>query len=592
MTHCVEWLINRVLRGGAFWLALAVVAALPAHAQDERILDYHSEIRIQADASVEVTEHITVRSLQRNIRRGIYRDFPTRYRDRFGNRVKVDFEVIEVLRDGEPEPWFTENVSNGVRVNSGDDSLLPGPGEYTFSIRYRTSRQLGFFDEHDELYWNVTGLGWAFPIDRARAEVHLPEPVPAEQLRLDSYTGPKGATGSHAEVSRAPGVARFETTKPLRRNEGLTIAVGFPKGIVEEPTRLERFGWLLFDNRGVLVLLFGLAGISIFYFRSWQSKGRGPEAGVIFARYEPPEGYSPAGLRYLMRESYDHRCFAADLVEMGVKGMLTIEREESSSMFSKDQWTLVRGPNEPGADDPPTQHALHPKLFSAEDRLELKSSNATQVQAAQLAHSKAATDRYKGRYINPNTRTLVIGWLASIAIAGLAFLVSGGNGVPVMIVLAIALALVNILFTKLMPAPTEEGRRLLDHVEGLKLYLSVAESDDLKTLEHRNQDEPSLTPERFEALLPYALALDVEEAWTGKFTSAVGEAVAEQARRRMGWYTGSGAAAGGLGAMSSSLGQSLSSTISSSSTPPGSSSGGGGGGSSGGGGGGGGGGGR
>jgi uncharacterized membrane protein len=89
---------------------------------------------------------------------------------------------------------------------------------------------------------------------------------------------------------------------------------------------------------------------------------------------------------------------------------------------------------------------------------------------------------------------------------------------------------------------------------------------------------------RYEALLPYALALDVEDAWTRKFTLAVGAAAAAAAAGGMQWYSGRGT---DLSRVSRSLGETLSRQIASSATPPGSSSGGGGGGSSGGGGGGG-----
>ena len=134
-------------------------------AAQERILSYESEVEVLADGTVEVTERITVRAEGRQIRRGIYRDFPTRYRDRYGNRVRVGFEVVGVERDGRPEEWFTERLSNGVRITTGGDALLPVPAEYTFTLRYRTTRQLGFFEEHDELYWNAIGTGWVFPIE-------------------------------------------------------------------------------------------------------------------------------------------------------------------------------------------------------------------------------------------------------------------------------------------------------------------------------------------------------------------------------------------------------------------------------------------
>lgn len=570
------------------WLATTV----QGQPDEERILDYHSHIEIQADASVIVNETITVRSLQRQIRRGIYRDFPTRYRDRFGNRVRVDFEVLEVLRDGQSEPWFTESLSNGVRVNTGDDRVLPGAGDYTFTIRYRTTRQLGFFEEHDELYWNVTGLGWDFRIDQASAEVHLPESVPSDRIRLDSYTGPAGSKSSHARaVSPGPGVAHFETTQPLPRGHGLTIAVGFPKGIVAEPSGRDRFIWLLVDNRALIVLLLGSIGILVFYWRAWLTKGRGPAPGVIIAQYEPPASYSPAGLRYVVKERYDQGAFTADLVALATKGLVTIERDKR---FFGDRWSLNRS-DQPEIDDlPPSEAALLKALFAQGKRVELKKSNKTaeRMQAVLKAHRKAIHDRYQGRYIEPNHATVIAGWSLSILLAVVTLLLAGGSAMAFIIIGLVGLVFVNVIFTFLMPAPTEEGRKLRDHAEGLKRYLSVAEKEELSRLEMPQADAPELTPQRYEFLLPFAMSLNVESAWTDKFTRAVGQSVAEQTQRNMRWYTGSGAATGSLSAMSSSLSKGLSSSISSASSPPGSSSGGGGGGSSGGGGGGGGGGGR
>ncbi len=580
------WFIGLALFAGCHTFGVTL-----AHgSNDERILSYHSDIAIHADGSVQVTETVVVRSLQQQIRRGIYRDFPTRYRDRGNNRVVVDFKVIEVLRDGQPEPWFTESRRNGVRLNTGDDNFLPGPGEYTFTIRYRTNRQLGFFDDFDEFYWNVTGLGWAFPIDHASATVRLPGPVDEADLRIDHYTGSEGSDASHARATVAgPGRVQVETGQPLGPQEGLTVAVGFPKGLVEEPTPGQRAGWFLNDNRGVLILLLGSIPLMIFFLRSWLSKGRGPQAGVIIARYEPPASYSPAGLRYVQRKTYDQRCFSADLIELGVRGLIRIEHDKKSR-FSEN-WRIERVENAVTADLPPSQSALLPKLFSAGPTLEFKPVNASLVQAAMVAQSKALSERYKGRYINMNIPTIVVGWVLTAVMITLALVMAGDIGLG-LILSVCALLLVALLFTAMMPAPTEEGRRLLDHIEGLKLYLSVAEKQDLAGLKKPDEQTPDLTPERFEAFLPYAVALDVEDAWTGKFSSVVGQAVAQQTQSRMRWYTGTGASVAGIGAVSQSLGKGLSSSIASSSSPPGSSSGGGGGGFSGGGGGGGGGGGR
>src|SRR5690625_3902649 len=126
-----------------FLLLLLLSAPLMAN---ERILYFHADIYVLPNGELEVTETIKVHAQGDRIRRGIYRDFPTRYRDRLGNQVVVDFEPLSVERDGNPEPWFTENRSNGVRVNTGDDSFLRTTLETTYSLSYCTCGQLGFLD--------------------------------------------------------------------------------------------------------------------------------------------------------------------------------------------------------------------------------------------------------------------------------------------------------------------------------------------------------------------------------------------------------------------------------------------------------------
>src|SRR5512134_3295695 len=173
----------------AFTLAPALAAA------DERIRSYEIDVEVRGDGSIDVTERISVRAEGNQIRRGIYRDFPTRYRDRYGNRVVVGFELVDVRRNGEPEPHFTERMANGIRINTGNDNFLRVPADYTFTVSYRTTRQIGFFADHDELYWNAIGTGWIFPIDQGTVEVRLPDPVPVEKMSAEGYTGPQGAQG-------------------------------------------------------------------------------------------------------------------------------------------------------------------------------------------------------------------------------------------------------------------------------------------------------------------------------------------------------------------------------------------------------------
>ncbi|WP_172684204.1 DUF2207 domain-containing protein, partial [Desulfosarcina cetonica] len=174
------------------WLLL-FLAPGPLLAARERIRSYDSRIDIHTDGQVVVTETLRVVSTANQIRHGIYRDFPTRYRNDRGGEVVVRFDVLDVRRDGRPEAYHTQSLSNGIRVYMGKKDVLLKPGEYTYTLVYRTDRQIGFFDDYDELYWNVTGNGWDFAIDQVQARVRLP--AGADVVRHAAYTGPAGDDG-------------------------------------------------------------------------------------------------------------------------------------------------------------------------------------------------------------------------------------------------------------------------------------------------------------------------------------------------------------------------------------------------------------
>ena len=578
-------------------LLLLCTAPLPAQ---ERILAYDSDLQLNTDGSLDVTERIRVRAEGEHIRRGIYRDFPTHYRDRYGNRVVVEFEMLALERDGQAEPFFLENKANGVRINTGNDDFLPVPAEFTYTLRYRTTRQLGFFDTHDELYFNAIGHGWAFVIETGGATLRLPQDVPAADLTAACYTGPQGAnTRACTSEVTGPGAARWTLTAPLRPQEGLTTVLSFPKGLFVEPTREQRLHWMLRDNRAALIALTGLIVMLVFGLMRWRKVGRDPKAGPVVVAYDPPDDLSPATLRYIEKNHVDTRAFSADVLSLAVAGHVDIHRD--SKALRQDDWRVQRaaGARRSLASD---QAALLADLFKDGDSLTFHNSNAARMQRILGAHQvrikQAMAARFPGGLYHYNGGS--IAWMALLlsvfAIATVVFGIGTGSGLLLAVPLLIAMVVVFLVFVFLLPTVTPEGRRMRDRVEGFRRYLTVADKQDLQRLEQPDTNEPTLDAGRFEFLLPYAVALQVEDAWTKKFTAAVGASAAAAATASIGWYYAGGVRGGaGIGDMagfSKAIGSGFTGQIASSASPPGSASGGGGGGFSGGGGGGGGGGGR
>jgi uncharacterized membrane protein YgcG len=564
--------VNFLLRQ---WIILAVCCLPVSASGDERILDYRSQITINENGYLTVTETIRVQAEGDKIKRGIYRDFPTRYKDKLGNHFVVEFDVISVQRDGRTESWHSEKKTNGVRVYIGSANRLLESGMHEYEIGFVTNRQLGFFKEHDELWWNVTGNGWNFPIDRVVATVDFPFRVAAEGLELSVYMGRHGSkeTSALAEVVNASQV-RFETTRPLKPWEGMSLVVAWPKGLVDEPGSGQKLRWFLNDNGAAVVLLLGLLATFAWYYWAWSKVGRDPAKGVIFPRFKPPEGLSPAACRYVKDMSFNRNSFTAAIISLAVKGQLSIDEED-------EEFTLRRVSDAKPADLTGGEQAvLEDLLPQSSSSIKMDNENHKDFQSARKALKKELKKEYLGRLFHLNGIYLAPPVLISIAAAIVAVFLDGGPPVWVSYV-ALSLAL-HGGFSYLMRAPTPAGRLVMDEIDGFRMYLDTAEQDRLDRMR-----SPAITPEVFEAFLPYAYALGVENNWCQRFAREMPQEVRQQSGYHPAWYSGQFHGMKALGHLGDDFGSSFSSAISSASSPPGSSSGSGGGGFSGGGGGGG-----
>jgi len=626
----------RKLRG--LLAALLFLAAAPA-AAEERITSFVSDVSVQKDSSLEVTETIDVVSEGNAIRRGIYRDFPTLYTGPNGSRVRVGFEFRGAERDGNDEPASVEPLSNGVRIRIGNPDVLIEPGDHRYVIRYRTTRQIGRFPDFDELYWNATGNGWMFPIEVAEARIRLPSP--AAFVQSAAYTGPQGSTDSNAQVvSEQPGEIVFRTNWPLGPYEGLTVAAAWPKGVIAEPDESTRLGWWLTDYGPPAVGILGLILILGFYFIAWQRAGRDPRPGTIVPLFSPPEEMSPAAMRYVAEMDADNRSFAAALVDMGVRGHIRIV-EEDGGWFSGDKRRIERLASP--APLPEEEQAALAELVSTGETIEMKQENHSEFSSAKKALEDSLKKRFEGTMFKRNYGWAAAGvavfvaalWLSAAAVAlatGIASMAAVAAAVAAILITSMVLLLLDNVgkagkcllvagafvsgfaalalgfplfiealatgwwFPLLLPAlalplvlsgfwwmsaPTADGRKILDAIAGFKQYLSITERDRLDRM-----PPPEDTPELFERYLPYAIALGVENRWAERFAGVLAAAAA-QGQQGFAWYSGNNSPWSDTDGFVRSIGSSLASTVSSASSAPGSSSGSGGGGSSGGGGGGG-----
>ena len=599
--------------------ALALVAVVAPLRAEERIERFISDVAVQRNGDLQVTETIAIRAEGRQVRRGILRDFPTTYPRADGSRVEVGFEVQSVERDGQSEGFATERMANGVRVRIGRADRTVNPGVHQYVIRYRTTRQIGFFGDYDELYWNATGTGWTFPIDLAEARINLPERVAFKQNAI--YTGPQGARGKDAVVAeQQPGRIVFRTTRPLPVANGLTVAAAWPKGLVAEPTGGQRLEAVLKDDPELITAAIGGGLVIAYYLLAWLLIGRDPRRGTIIPLFEP----SAASVRFVHEMGFDDRVFTAAIVGLGVNGRLKLTDRDGSQEVHH-----LKGTKPLDAAEQATETAL----FAAHSVVALNNSQHQAIGDARSALHQSLQRLFAGTMFRTHFFWSSIGLVAALLVTcaiALSYADSYGSSglgiffglfIPIVPVMAGVTAIRNglhqgghagrrrvtratflmtvglgfgiwvlyhhigagpAILPALVPsvlaafagigfswlkAPTREGRKVMDQIDGFKQYLGVAEEGRLEFL-----NPPQKTPDLFEKYLPYAIALDVENAWANRFTgvlaaAGVGAAVSS-------WYSGSNftSSTDGVSSFTDRVGDSLSTTIASASIPPGSTS--------------------
>ncbi|MBI4115981.1 MAG: DUF2207 domain-containing protein [Candidatus Omnitrophica bacterium] len=472
------------------------------------IKSFDADLIIQPDGSLLVTERIHV-DFKGEARHGIYRDIPAVTQTRMGIQRSIQLKFIGAI-DENARPWGAKLSREGayLRIRLGSQDVTYG-GEKNFNITYRVERILESFPDHDELYWNVTGTGWAVPIRSATATVRLPYPVKSpEALLAAAYTGPYASTAKDAEfVARGNDTLYYFATRPLGAFEGLTIVAGWPRGLVPTSTKTKRILWFFEDNWPLGIPIFVL----FFMFRAWWHFGRDPKKGPITVQYEPPQGLTPGEVGALVDDKVDLRDITATVIDLARRGYLTIKET------SKKDYELKSNPSADLSKLKPHEQLTFKEIF--------KSGNTVDLTDLENEFYEKLSDIRKALYEGlvkagfwRQRPDLVrsIGWGVAIAIAIAAFFGSALlEFLPIYVPrgeFAVSLVLtagIIAIFSCFMPQKTLRGTKALENALGLEEFIRRVDKDRLR----RETDLESL----FEKILPFAMALGLAGQWGKAF---------------------------------------------------------------------------
>lgn len=504
----------RKASGILIFALVCCAAAIPVAARQLRIKHFDAQIEVRKNGAIDVIETIEVQFT--GARHGIYRTIPVEYQDPHGFNYTLLLEPISITDDSGQKLKY-ERSSEGrntkfkIHVPDAEDATR------TVIFHYLVENGLRFMEDHDELYWNVTGDEWDAPIDQATARITLPEG--AAGVRAVAFTGAYGSTSHDAKVTIDGGAIDIENTRPLLFHEGLTAVVGFDKGLVRPPTAWTSFLRRLRSNAPLLLPVF------VFFAMLWWwwTHGRGPRRNAIAVQYDPPEQLSPGECGTLVDNEAGMSDITATLVDLAVKGYMTIEQKEETHMLgishSKEYvFHLKKPPAEWVAARPHEQEMLE-AIFDGGAATDL---NLADLQNHFYTHLPGIRERIfsalmtDGYYFH-RPDTTKNGYIAGGVATGILFYVGSsvlervtGISGNTWTVAGLLCAVIICVFGWFMSSRTTTGQRALEKVLGFEEFLGRVEKDQIARLETR--------PELFEKFLPYAMALHVEKKWVQAFS--------------------------------------------------------------------------
>lgn len=486
----------------------------------ETIPNFEVDITIKKNSQVRVAETITY-DFGENERHGIFRTIPVRYERNGADRSIRISDITVTDKQGAAIRTAVSYSGDNVEIRIGDPDVTV-TGAHTYVINYTVARAINFFEQHDELYWNVTGNSWQVPIGAAKAEVRL-EPQ-ADNITTECFFGIPGSTEKCSQSVLGLGTVQFTAPRSLHIGEGLTIVFGVSKGVLAEPSRLDTILYFVADN-GVLAI--PVAVFLVMWF-VWKKYGRDPKGrGTVAPEYEPPKDLTPIEIGVLVDNAVHSRDIAAELVYLAEHGFIRIEKVEKKKLliFPGTDFKLVSlRPRETAKND--FDKSLLNMLFDGREEVHLSELKKDHGAFQDLAAAKDKVYKglvAKGYFVRNPVTTKFVWVFAALAFGfGISFFGIWLTHRPIGFAAGIASGLIILIFGIFMPARTFNGSVAREQALGLKKYIELAEKDRLAF--HHNpshipstQAEPDRTPQRFEALLPFAMALGVDKAWAKIF---------------------------------------------------------------------------
>ena len=519
---------------------LAIGLLLPsAQAGEERIVDFRARLEVEADGDLVVQESITY-DFGTEERHGILRDIPVRLRHDDTHDRRYPISDVSVSSETAPDAVSLEDAGGHLRMRVGDaDRTITGA--HTYVLRYRVEGALNRFDDHVELFWNVTGNEWPVSIGSTSVTVD----GPGEIGRVACFAGPFESS-LPCDTSAADGTSATFAHGPLPGGNGVTVVVELPPGSVSDsgtdPILEERFSvQRAFSATPATVgAALALLAASLLFVstRAWRSgrdrravgsavdvafaeEGAADEPVPLFGRGEtpvefvPPEELRPGMLGLLVDERAHVHDVTATIVDLATRGFLRIEQVGEQGWFRKPDWRLVRLHDDTSGLHPYEVKLFHGLFADADDDgavllSELKQKFAERLSDVRQAMYDDAVARgwFRGRPDAVRTRWAAGGIALVVVGIGLTVAAAATTRLALVPLGLVPAGLLALAVSPKMAARTAKGTAVLQRALGFKRFIDESEAHRAEFAEKQHL---------FTEYLPYAVAFGATEKWARTF---------------------------------------------------------------------------
>lgn len=491
----------------ALSLVLGVILVLPSRvfAQNSSYTDYintfNSDVTLNQDASISIKESIDYHFTF--ARHGIYREIPVNYKvaGSFTRPTLLKLNDLYYFQKGFPNNTFSSyerSTNNGYAVFKIGDADTTITGDYTYVLDYKLTYAINYFNDHDELYINITGTGWDVPINSVIANISLPGKITDKLCN----TGVTGSTASDCTITDLGNNKVSVTAGPLNAYEGLTVAIAMPKDTIANTTNQQRIQYVL-SNLGLLFPILAVIG-GIILLKNFNRNKK----ITIIPNYDVPKGMNPLRSGYIYKKNLANNVITSQIVNLAINKYLVIKQ------VSNKNYDLIKTEREAPTD--PEEKILYDGLFKSGDTVSLK--NLSTSFYTTVASLKSSTEKrmYEEEYFSKSQKNIsnkVIGaGVIGIVLCFVSATYWSANAAMSWFWGILISAIIVIIFASQIDRRSPKGNDMFYELEGLKLYINTAEE---KRIEFHNDPKKYLG--LFEKLLPYAMIFGLEKKWAKEF---------------------------------------------------------------------------